>query len=508
MNIAAPIDAWWLPGWKPSATTEWFELERRGVRVRAPRLSPDEVNALCERLRANRERCLRRQPVNDIIQSIGATINRWLDPFSAELHLACTYIPAFTGYPEPAVRKGLAGLLSSFRAENLGRLLRDELGDPLVLDEFRPRLAGLGQTRATGPGLVVHSFSGNIPGLPAQSLTAAMLAKAASLGKVAADEPIFAPLFARSLAAIDPNLADCLAVTYWPGDVAITGPTAVAAWSNADAVIAYGSDAAIDAVRQYAPANARVITYGHKLSFGVVARESLRPTHIGEAAARAAYDVCRFDQQGCLSPHVFYVECAHQTDAHAFASELASALADWTRAMPRGAVNTDELVSLARLRRQQEFRAAQGHALIYGATDDDWCVLFDEDPTFRASCLNRTVWVLPIPELSALEALLQPVRRYLQTAGVAVGPDRISGLADVLTTAGLDRICPLGQMGDAPPTWHHDGRFHVLDLLRFTDLEPETTAGRWEFLHPSKGVLGVARGANVVRGDDNGHEHN
>jgi hypothetical protein len=48
-------------------------------------------------------------------------------------------------------------------------------------------------------------------------------------------------------------------------------------------------------------------------------------------------------------------------------------------------------------------------------------------------------------------------------------------------------------MGDPPVTWHHDGRFNLLDFLRFTDREPETTAGRWEFAHPKQGVLGLER---------------
>ncbi len=46
-------------------------------------------------------------------------------------------------------------------------------------------------------------------------------------------------------------------------------------------------------------------------------------------------------------------------------------------------------------------------------------------------------------------------------------------------------------MGDPPVTWHHDGRFNVLDFLRFTDLEPPLSAGRWEYAHPHPGVLGM-----------------
>jgi hypothetical protein len=52
-------------------------------------------------------------------------------------------------------------------------------------------------------------------------------------------------------------------------------------------------------------------------------------------------------------------------------------------------------------------------------------------------------------------------------------------------------------MGDVAPTWHHDGRFNLLELLRWTDLEPDSTAGRWEFAHPHLGLYGsVTHGEN------------
>jgi len=118
-------------------------------------------------------------------------------------------------------------------------------------------------------------------------------------------------------------------------------------------------------------------------------------------------------------------------------------------------------------------------------------VLYDTDPTFAASCLNRHVWVKPLPDAAELAQLLAPVRRYLQTAAISFEASRRVAVAEILAEAGLDRVCPIGQMGDPPATWHHDGRFNVLDFLRFTDLEPPLSAGRWEYAHPYAGVLGM-----------------
>ncbi|HLZ07710.1 MAG TPA: acyl-CoA reductase, partial [Chloroflexota bacterium] len=328
-------------------------------------------------MRQRRRDYLQLLTVDEVIQKIGAAVGRWLDPYSPFLNEATRAIPAFTGYPPEAVQKGLAGFLGSLRAENLRRLVRDELGDPEILDGFRPRVAAPGLTRAIGPELIFHSFAGNVPGLAAQSLVMATLVKAASLGKVAAGEPIFASLFARSLAAVDPRLGDCLAVAYWPGDDPLAGQAAFAA---ADAVVAYGNEATIESVRSRVRPGSRLIAYSHKLSFGVVLRERLETRDLDDLADRAAYDVARFDQQGCLSPHLLYVEEGGNVSAADFGRTLAASLQRWSAVVPRGKLTPSEKSRSTEVRRQHEFRAAIGAGAVFGDADTDWAVLFDSDP--------------------------------------------------------------------------------------------------------------------------------
>jgi hypothetical protein len=485
--VRETFDAWQLPGYAPRPTTTWLTLERNGLRVRTPSLDAEELSHLAARLRQGQRDYLRQLRIDQIVDRIGWAVNRWLDPFSPYLYGAERLISSWTGYPRAAVRKGLGGWLGTLRPENLRRVLDDELGDPRMLDEFRPRSAGVGWTRATGPCLVSHSFSGNVPGLPAQSLVAALLAKSASLGKVASDEPIFAPLFARSLSEVDQRLGECVAVSYWPGD----SPASHHSFELADLVVAYGSEATIDEVRQALPTGRRLIAYGHKLSFGIVGRESLTPANLEEVADRAGYDVARFDQQGCLSPHLFYVEAGGMVEPRTFAEALAASLATWQARMPRGRLDPDERARAAALRREHRFRAAATGGAVFDDDSQEWAVLYDVDPTFAGSCLDRHVWVKPLSDAAELGQLLAPVQRYLQTAGVAFESSRRTAVAEILADAGLDRVCPIGQMGDPPATWHHDGRFNVLDFLRFTDREPPLSAGRWEYTHPYAGVLGM-----------------
>ncbi|MDR0359225.1 MAG: acyl-CoA reductase [bacterium] len=478
------LDLAWLPDVELGDGGVW-ELPGEGVVARVPRLTPAGVHEVAERVRAARASFLGSLPADRIAELVGSAVNRWLDPFSPYLAEACRLLPAFTGYPEPAVRKGLGSFLSGYRTENLRRLLEDELGDPEVLDGFRPRRGAAGRWRAHGPDLVVHSFAGNTPGLPAQSLIASLLAKSASLGKVAAGEPVFASLFARSLAEVEPALGACVAVTYWPSSAE---DVAAAAFGEGDAVVAYGADEAIAGVRRLAPPRARFIEYGHRVSLGVLCRERLGRADTTDLAERAAYDVARFDQQGCLSPHLLYVEEGGEADAGAFAEALAGALERWSRTVPRGRLTAEERARVAEVLREHEFRSAAGGGAVHRG--DEWAVLVDRSPAFAPSCLNRVVWVKPVPDAAALGDLLAPIRGHLQTVGLAAGPDREAAVAEVLGACGADRVCPLGQMGDPLPTWHHDGRPPLLDLLRFTDLDPELPGGRWELAHPEAGVLG------------------
>jgi len=234
------------------------------------------------------------------------------------------------------------------------------------------------------------------------------------------------------------------------------------------------------------------VTYGHRLSFGVVGREALAPDRLADTAARAAYDAAKYDQQGCLSPHLFYVECGGATSPRQFAAALAAAMAAAERVMPRGRLTVEETTAIRDWRATAEFRGSlSAEDDLYASEDGTaWTVAYESEPTFAASCLNRSIRVKPVGDAADVPALLAPVRRYLQTAGAALPEPRLLTFAEAVGRLGLDRVCPLGQMPDPSPGWHHDGRYNVLDLLRWTDVEAPTSAGRWEFQHPDAGIYG------------------
>jgi hypothetical protein len=192
-----------------------------------------------------------------------------------------------------------------------------------------------------------------------------------------------------------------------------------------------------------------------------------------EVAERAAYDASLFDQQGCLSPHLLYVEEGGEVSPREFAELVASAMERWANHLPPGSPTRDEAMAVRRFRAEYEAQELAGKdvALFMSPQRLDWTVIYDADPRCTPSCLQRTVLVKPVADLSEVGGLVRSWRPYLQAAGVAVGPERIGVLAAQLGRVGVSRICPVGKMQAPPLIWHQEGRSLVRDLVRWVDLE-------------------------------------
>ncbi|HEX6746226.1 MAG TPA: acyl-CoA reductase [Longimicrobium sp.] len=427
-----------------------------------PRLTPALLREQVKALAQARDETLARRPVAEIVAVVDRVAARLLDPADELRRTAERALPAITHYSPEMVRVVLDRMAADWRAGQLRELLRTELGDPRVLDGFRPAPRGHGRVMAMGPRLAAHVFSGNVPGVAVTSIVRSLLVKAATLGKTAVGEPLLPALFARAVAEEDAALGACLAVTYWHGG---DEEMERAALEHADAVIVYGGREAVAAVHAKTPAGARFLAYGPKLSFGAIGRDRLT----WETASAAALDASTFDQQGCVSPHVFYAEEGGDVSPREWAEMLAREMETVERDLPRGRLSPGEASAIRQLRGQTEFASdADLHASAEGTA---WTVIYDPDPVFEASCLNRVVRVKPVPALAEIPALVREYAEVLQTVGVTASPDAAAALADALARLGASRIAPVGKMAWPPPWWHHDGRPPLRALVRWCDWE-------------------------------------
>ena len=477
MNLRR-VTAGYLPG-LASTDVQWrtlvFGTSARQVEVEVPVLSGEQMRALARRVRQAARRQLKTLTVTQIVAIVDAAIARLLDPADPYRQQADQLLPLISGYDAEMVRLGLTAYLKTFRAPQLQRFLAEDFANPKVLDEFQPAAKG-GMVQAFGPELLVHVWAGNVPGLPLWSLVCGLLVKAGTIGKLPSAEPLFASLFARLLAEVHPPLAECLAIVWWKGG---EGGPAEALFGEADTVLAYGSNAAVDQVRRQLPVTTRFLPYGHKLGFGLVGRAALDAQRAPATARLAAHDVVRYEQQGCYSPHVFYVERGGKVAPREFAQYVAAELANLQRRFPRRALALEDSAAMALWRQASELRSLAGEgAELIGDADAAWAVAYeDRAPALAPTAANRQVQVVAVDRLDDVIALIEPHRAFLQTAGIAAEPAELFRLAGLLGAAGVTRIAAIGFMTAPEAGWHHDGRFNLLDLVRMVEIEHSAERG-------------------------------
>lgn len=471
------VEAGYLPG-LAAADVQWqtlpFEQDGQRVDVAVPVLTALQMQALAERIKRASAQHLKTMTMSEIIAVIDRAIARLLDPNDPYRRQADALLPIVSGYDAEMVRLGLTGFFKTFRAPQLHRFVAEDFANPKVLDGFQPAAKG-GAVRAYGPQLLAHSWAGNVPALALWSLVCGLLVKAGNIGKLPSAEPLFAGWFARLLAEVHPPLADCLAVVWWRG---AGDEDASALYAQADTVVAYGGNDALHAIQRRLPVTARFLAHGHKLGFGVVSAMALDAQKAPALARRAAWDVMRYDQQGCYSPHVFYVQRGGPVSPRDFAGYLAGELSNLQRRFPRRALDLEESAAVAKWRQSIEWTLTpDGADALIGDMETAWSVAYvDEAASLAPTALQRSITVAGIDALDEVAPLVASRREFLQTAGVAATPEELYRLAEQLGAAGVTRVSAIGAMSVPEAGWHHDGRFNLLDLVRMTEIEQSAEA--------------------------------
>ena len=421
-------------------------------------LSPTQLQAALDAARRAAAR-LKARSVDEVLVPLDRVIAAWLEPNSAWRQRAQAVLPAATGFSQAMIRHGLPLLLAPLRSDAIRELLREELGHPGVLD------AAHGRRGAYGPSLIAHVLSGNIPGLAATPILLSLTVKSAALIKAAAGDPIFPALFAASVRETDAELGECLVVTRWDGgDRAFEN----VAFASADLVVASGADTAIAAIAARVPR--RFIGHGHKVSFAAIGRECLaRPDAAERLARRLAYDVSLWDQYGCLSPQLCYVESGARVMPDEFARVLGDALDHYAKELPPRTLSLEEEAAVLRFRQASEWR--ETHRLLASRDSPAWTISVEPDAEFVPSCLHRCIRLKVLRSLADLATALAPHQRHLEAAGIAVGPERVNDVTAMLAAAGVHRICPLGVMQTPTLAWRQSGRPRVAEWVEWVGVE-------------------------------------
>jgi hypothetical protein len=453
-------------------------------------LTPGIIREACAAIRRNREHWLARKTTRELIELVAFTAERWCRPDDGFRQLALRDGPAETGFPGATLGRGLDAFFRLLTAENLEALVVQDLGDLRRLDDFISSVAEMRGGRsalARGPELLVHIAAGNLPNPALFGIVLGVLAKSAQFVKCATGASLLPRLFAHSLAHTESKLGACLELAVWPGGSAALEEALL---GEANCVAATGTDETLASIRGRLSARTRFVPYGHRVSFGFVSHEMLSLYSVPRVVRGAASDITAWNQQGCLSPHVYYVQDDGVTSPEGFADQLAAELEAHEAKEPRGPLPVEEAAPIEARRSLYELRAAALTATIernrrqsvfvdarsevrlwQSGGSTAWTVVYDSDPRFELSCLNRFIYVKPVKKLADALRHAEPVRHQVSTVALAALDAHAVELARELAAWGVTRICPVGRMQDPPVAWRHDGRPSLGDLVTWTDFE-------------------------------------
>ena len=308
-----------------------------------------------------------------------------------------------------------------------------------------------GDAEAISAHVVALVLAGNTPLMSWSPLCAALLSGATVFVKMSRDETQWPRLFRDALAEVAPDVAARIALNVWPGANPPTGELVRAA----DAVVAFGSDPTIAALRAATPAATPFFPYGHAISIGACAGDTVSDNAIWGFAR----DTLMYGQGGCLSPQTLFV--AARADIPDVCARLARAFAHLADTFPVAPVSDP---AHARAVRNARDLALFDGADVTGDPHLRWTIIRHRETILLPT---PTGWgilsVVPIQHHTDLPRLTRDWQGRISCVGLA-GANR-TVLAEIRCAMAVNRVCKPGQMQTPPLDWPNGG-FDLLAALR------------------------------------------
>jgi len=436
-------------------------------------ITPSIVTEACKQIKRNRLQYICEMTTDQSIGVLARLAENWQDDLYPFRKLALRAEQATTGFSPQSLAKGLDAFFSRITEDSLHNLIAQDLGDSRRLDEplGTPEERAENRTAmACGPNLIGHITAGNLPCPALMSLIHGVLVGAAQFVKCPENGGFMPRLFVHSIYDAHAKLGACIELAFWPGG---SLELEQALFEEADCITATGQDQTLQAIRDRVPEGRRFVGYGHRVSFGFIQHDMLSRAMARELAQQAATDVAAWNQSGCLSPHLYYVEEKGAVSAELFAEMLAEELSALEKDTPRGEISTEEAADIVYRRDFFDMRAVNTGDVRQWKSEEDtsWTVVYEQDPVFVTSCLNRFVHVKAVEDIDQMLRVAEMARGKVSTVGLAAPKNEATQIVQALSHWGVPRVCPIGQMQNPPLGWRHDGRPTLGDLVTWTDWE-------------------------------------
>lgn len=435
-------------------------IEFEDLQIEIPFPTSQQLKELIQRMKAETTPISLEETIHAIDQAVACLLDR-THPLRQKIE---ELLPQVTGYDSEMLRLGLTRFLMNFRRHELQRWLAEDFEQPMILEEFVPRYHG-GFSRAFGPTLCANIWAGNVPALPLWSLVATLLVKGRLIGKVSSSEPSFIGLFCQLLVQIEPKFANKIAIISWQGGDKEREEALIKA---ADYVIAYGNERTMSAIQEKITPTSHFIAFGNKLSYGLIHHDILDSQKSDQLVHEAAKSIVYYDQQGCYSPQIYFVEKGGLISPREWAMMLSGELKAYQTRYPAGKLSLDEAYERAQWKEEKEW---QGDIEVFPVKSSAWLVTYSEKLDFTPSPLSRVIQVIAVENWQSIARVLDNKASILQTVGIAAPTKDLFQMANFFGKFGVSRLTSLQTMTQVHPGWNSDGHALLKELVRLVDID-------------------------------------
>jgi len=272
------------------------------------------------------------------------------------------------------------------------------------------------------------------------------------LVKASSSEVSFPAMLKDALHAVDSRLAAAMDFVIFPGgDIRCEA----AFVESAEAVSVYGSDATIAAMSTRL-GNTPLLAHGHGVGAAYCGSASLDNARIADTIAALSLDVCAYDQRGCLSPQIVYVQDTPPGSVVSFGRRLATeGLARMNATLPRGPLPASIGAAQAQWRGLAEVEGT----LVRGET---YAIAIRSARPIRWSPAYRNLSMVPVSGIDEALREMELLGSTLKCVGVDPASlvefqtrlNRIRTLSAYACAMGTMQTPALYAPADGHPIWH------------------------------------------------------
>ncbi|MEW5950860.1 MAG: AMP-binding protein [Elusimicrobia bacterium] len=413
-------------------------------------------------------------PKEYIVSCLSKTGKLFSDRKSPYFSQSLKHLSETVSFSRPMTEETLKLIPALLSKNELNKRMNLEMFFPYALDNPMERHGYDGLIRAMPKGVVLHVGAGNVFLGILDSLILGLLTKNVNIVKLSSSGSNFLNIFASALKECDEKklIFDSFSILNWGGGKKDLEKEIV---SGCDCIFVWGGSEAVENYKKLAPINVKVEGFGPKTSFGVLFESQLEREGFEKTAEKIVKDCSMWDQSACSNMHTLYLvgpDKKAEKNALELLKHLKNAFDNFQKKFPQGKLTSDEEAEITKHRQLAVCDKALDKAEFEDSFPNPyWTAIYEKNPSYRISPLNRVLYIKTVGDLDALKKELLPYRGYLQTVGIGGNILEKKTLMNKFFDLNLARFVALGNMLEGKTGSPHDGVFPMMSLVNWVSLE-------------------------------------